>query len=93
MADVMPDYHVEQQRKIRAIRDQESRIEAAKLSYLEAEKNKTSALLNMAANQEELKRLKSELKSLEKEHGIEDVDWDSLVDAALAANGQETEDG
>lgn len=93
MADVMPDYHVEQQRLNRQIRDQESRIEADKLSYLEAEKNKKSALLNIAAHQEELTRLNGRLKSLEKEHGKQDIDWDSLVDDAVTANGQETDDG
>ncbi len=91
MADLMPDYLVEQQRLARRLADSASRLEACKLQYMEAESQQRSALKNMMSHREELERIKVNIKELEKEHGAPDVDWDALIEAV---NGeQEEEDG
>jgi len=90
MADLMPDYVVEQQRLIRRVRDQESRMEACKLQYMEAQSQQRSALRNIASHKEELERLAVNLKELEKEHGAPKIDWDALIEAV---NDEEEEGG
>lgn len=90
MADLMPDYFVEQQRLIRRLKDQESRLEASKLQYMEAEEQQRSALKNISAHQEELERIEERLAGLEKEHGKPDVDWDALIESVMT-NGEKEE--
>jgi hypothetical protein len=93
MADLMPDYHLEQQKLERRIKDHESRLEACKVQYLEAETTKVSALKNIAEHKNEIVAIQKTLTAMKKEHGPPMVDWDSLIEAAVADNGQEDTDG
>ena len=93
MSDLMPDYFVSQQRLIRRLKDQESRMEASKLAYMEAEESKRSALKNIASHQEELERIQQNIKELEKEHGKPNVDWDALIESTLDNSEEEESDG
>jgi chromosome segregation ATPase len=93
MADIMPDYHLEQQRLERRIKDHESRLEACKVQYLEASTTQKSALTNIAAHKAEIAEIRKNLTAMKKEHGPPIVDWDSLIEQELAEIKQEDTDG
>ena len=79
MADVMPNYYVEQQKVRSHIADLEHRIVRYKLDVMEASEKKRSAVLNIKQTLKAIADFESKLKGLEKEHGKVEVDWDSLL--------------
>lgn len=69
MADVMPNYQVEQQRLRAQIAAQQATIEAQKLAILEMEDRRTRHEENIAAAQKAISTLTEQLHSLMAAHG------------------------
>lgn len=69
MADVMPDYMVEQQKLRADIATLESTIQKQLLSIMQADAQRMKYVENIEASKEAIKERKKQLAGLEKEHG------------------------
>ena len=69
MADVMPNYMVEQQRLVSAIAAQRAAIERSKLDILELADRKVRAVESIAASEKAIDHSETNLNSLKKAHG------------------------
>lgn len=69
MADVMPNYKLEQQRKRSQIAEQRAVIERQRLDILEMEDRKIRHETNIEAAEKAIEKYTAELKGLEEIHG------------------------
>ena len=69
MADVMPDYKVEQQKLAVQIMTLRTNLERNKLEIMQLDSRKEAALINMKASREAIEDCEKRLKGLEKTHG------------------------
>jgi len=69
MGDLMPDYHVEQQKMIVQVASLKANKERAKLELMEVESRKKQIHINLKAADVGIKEAEEKLFSLEKEHG------------------------
>lgn len=69
MADVMPDYHVEQQKLVVQIMTLQANAARSKLEIMQLESRKVSALENIQSTDRAIDDCKERLKGLEETHG------------------------
>ena len=69
MADVMPDYFVEQQRVRAQIASLKHSLERQKLEIMEIDHRRAKTVENMASTEDAIKSRQKDLTALEKEHG------------------------
>jgi TolA-binding protein len=70
MADVMPNYQVEQQRLRSQIAALKANIERQKLEIMEMQERERATLENIEATKKSITECRIQLKELEKVHGI-----------------------
>jgi len=70
MADVMPNYKLEQQRLRAKIAEQRATIERQRLDILEMDDRRARHEENIAAAEKAIEKFTNDLKSLEETHGV-----------------------
>lgn len=69
MADVMPDYHLEQQRLIAQIASLKSNVEQQKLEIMQIESRREKLVENIEATKKSVGDLEKDLRGLVETHG------------------------